>query len=230
MSKALSKSKPARRLKKIFLVDDHPVFRGGLAELLKREGDFTICGEADNALDALAAIERLKPDLALVDIGLPGKSGLELIKDLQSACRDTDVLVVSMYDETLYAERVLRAGGRGYIMKAAGPDKILQAVRQVLDGDVFVSAKVSNRIVEGVSGRRSKEATPISQLTDREFEVLQLIGRGNDNHAIAKRLHLSVKTVDAHRGHIKEKLAFKNGTELISYATRWAEMQGATEA
>ena len=132
-------------------------------------------------------------------------------------------------DETLYAERVLRAGGRGYIMKAAGPDKILQAVRQVLDGDVFVSAKVSTRIVEGVSGRRNKAATPISQLTDREFEILQLIGRGNDNHAIAKQLHLSVKTVDAHRGHIKEKLNFKNGTELICYATRWAEMQGATE-
>lgn len=216
---------------RVFIVDDHPVFREGLVGLVKREPGLTICGEADNAPQALSAIERLAPELVLADISLPGKSGLELIKDILAVRPDTVVLVISMHDETLYAERVLRAGGRGYIMKQEGPDRILQAIRQVLSGQVAVSAKMSIRLLDALSGRRAKNKhlSPISRLTDREFEILQLIGRGRDSHAIARQLNLSVKTVDAHRGHLKEKLDLKNGTELICYAARWVETQSLAE-
>jgi DNA-binding NarL/FixJ family response regulator len=213
--------------KRVFLVDDHPLFREGLVGLIKRERGLTICGEADNAPEALSEVERLKPDLVLVDISLPGKSGLELIKDILAVCPDTPVLVISMHDEALYAERVLRAGGRGYIMKQEGPDKILQAIRQVLSGQIAVSAKMSVRLLDALSGRgpKSKNKSPISRLTDREFEIFQLIGRGKDSHDIARQLNLSVKTVDAHRGHMKEKLEMTTGTELICYAARWVETQ-----
>ena len=213
--------------KKIFIVDDHPIFREGLASLVRREPCLTICGEADDASQALTAIEKSKPDLVLVDIGLPGRSGLELIKDLRAARPATAVLVVSMHDETLYAERVLRAGARGYIMKQEGPGKMLQAIRQVLDGQIYLSAKMAGRILDAFSGHHTGASSPISQLTDRELEILQLVGQGKDSHAIAKQLNLSFKTVDAHRGHIKEKLDLRNHTELISYAARWVATQAA---
>lgn len=209
--------------RQIFIVDDHPVFREGLVGLVKREADLTVCGEADNAPQALSAIESLKPDLVLADIGLPGRSGLELVKDIRAVSPEMAVLIISMHDETLYAERVLRAGGRGYIMKQEGPEKILQAIRQVLDGQISLSSKMSVRILDSFSDRRAKTSSPIARLTDREFEILQLIGQGKDSHDIAEQLHLSVKTVDAHRGHIKEKLELKSGTELICYAARWVE-------
>jgi DNA-binding NarL/FixJ family response regulator len=213
--------------RKIFIVDDHPVFREGLAVLIGREGDLTVCGEADDASQALACIERLKPDLTLVDLGLPGRSGLELIKDIRAVSSNTALLVISMHDEALYAERVLRAGGRGYIMKQEGPEKILQAIRQVLDGQIYLSKKMAVRILDAFSGRRPRTTSPIGRLTDRELEVLQLVGQGKDSHDIAKQLNLSFKTVDAHRGHIKEKLELKNHTELISYAARWVETQSS---
>jgi len=214
--------------KQIFIVDDHPVFREGLVGLVKRETDLAVCGEADNAPQALSAIESSKPDLVLADIGLPGKSGLELVKDVRAVRPELAVLVISMHDETLYAERVLRAGGRGYIMKQEGPEKILQAIRQVLDGQISVSGKMSARILDALSDRRAKTNSPIARLTDREFEILQLIGQGRDSHAIALQLHLSAKTVDAHRGHIKEKLELESGTELICYAARWMETQSSS--
>jgi DNA-binding NarL/FixJ family response regulator len=216
--------------KQIFIVDDHPVFRDGLVGLVKREADLAVCGEADNAPQALSGIETSKPDLVLADIGLPGKSGLELIKDLRAMRPEMAVLVISMHDETLYAERVLRAGGRGYIMKQEGPEKMLQAIRQVLDGQIYLSRKMSARILDALSDRRAKTNSPIARLTDREFEILQLIGQGKDSHAIAEQLHLSVKTVDAHRGNIKEKLELESGTELICYAARWVETQPSGEA
>jgi DNA-binding NarL/FixJ family response regulator len=222
MTKTLPKREERQRL---FIVDDHPVFREGLQVLIQRELGLTVCGEAENAPQALKPIEQLKPELVLADIGLPGRSGLELIKDIRAVCPETMVLVISMHDEALYAERVLRAGGRGYIMKQEGPNKILQAIHQVLSGQISLSPKMSDRLLEALSGRRGQKESAISGLTDREVEVFQMIGQGKDSHAIARQLNLSVKTVDAHRGHLKEKLDLKTGTELICYAARWLETQ-----
>jgi DNA-binding NarL/FixJ family response regulator len=201
-----------------------------LAGVIRREPDLEICGEADSAAEALSAIERAKPDLVLADIGLPGKSGLELIKDILSVNPDAAVMVISMYDESLYAERVLRAGGRGFVMKQEGPERILQAIRDVLGGQLCLSRKMSARVLEAFSGRRPKDNSPIACLTDRELEVLQLLGRGKDSHDIARQLHLSFKTVDAHRGHIKEKLNLQTATELICFAARWVEAEQAPGA
>ena len=222
MAKQLRKQSQKKR---ILIVDDHPLFREGLVGLVKREPDWTVCGEADTASEALTATERLKPDLVLADIGLPGRSGLELIKDLRAACPEMAVLAISMHDESLYAERVLRAGGRGYIMKQEGPEKMLQAIRQVLSGQIYLSGKMSVRILDALAGGSAKASSPISRLTDRELEILQLVGQGNDSHIIAGQLHLSVKTVDAHRSNIKQKLNLKTGTELICYAARWLATQ-----
>lgn len=187
----MAKQLPAQpERKQIFIVDDHPVFREGLVGLVKREADLAVCGEADNAPQALAGIEQLKPDLVLVDIGLPGKSGLELTKDLRAMLPAIAVLVISMHDETLYAERVLRAGGRGYIMKQEGPEKILQAIRHVLDGQISVSGKMSGRILHALSNPRARTDSPIAQLTDREFEIFQLIIRGGGGGVLLDRLSI----------------------------------------
>jgi DNA-binding NarL/FixJ family response regulator len=160
-----------------------------------------------------------------VDLSLPGRGGLELIKDVLAVRPETAVLVISMHDEALYAERVLRAGGQGYIMKQEGPEKMLEAIRIVLAGQIYLSGKMSSRILGVLSGRRPETASALSRLTDRQLEILQLTGEGNDSHTIAKMLHLSFKTVDAHRAQIRERLGLKNYTELISYAARWVETQ-----
>ncbi len=209
--------------RRILIVDDHPMTRRGLAELINQEADLTVCGEAADATRALEACKTLKPDLALVDITLPQKSGLVLIKDIRLWSPDVLVLALSMHDETLYAERVLRAGGHGYIMKNEGGDKLLVAIRQVLGGKTYVSEGVSARIVDAFAGRR-KEAgdSSLGRLTDREFEVFQLIGQGLPTAEIGNRLHLSPKTVDSHRLHIKEKLQLQSLPELMRYAVRWA--------
>ena len=212
--------------KRVLIVDDHPVFRAGLAALVNLETDLTICGEADDAAQGMTAIERLKPDLVLMDMSLPDKSGLELLKDVRAMHPGLPVLIISMHDEAHYAERVLRAGGRGYIMKQAGPDKVILAIRKVLGSGVFVSEKISALILDNLSNQAGRSATARpSKLTDREFEILRLIGQGREPQDIANHLHLSIKTVDTHRGHIKAKLGLKNGTELIHYATRWVSEQ-----
>jgi DNA-binding NarL/FixJ family response regulator len=216
----------AARKHRILIVEDHPVFRDGLAQLIEQEGDLSVCGKANDAAQALRVIASARPDLVLVDIGLPGKSGLELIKDLNALHSGMPVLVISMHEESLYAERALRAGGRGYIMKHESPENTLRAIRQALDGQMCISAKLAPAIFSSLSGRRPKKAnSPISRLSDREFEVLDLLGQGKDSHTIAQELHLSFKTVDAHRARIKEKLNLRNSTELISYAARWVETQ-----
>lgn len=214
--------------KRILIVDDHPMMREGLAQLISHESDLMVCGEAENANQALEIIHRSKPDLVLLDISLAGKSGLELIKDIQAMHSDLLVLVISMHDESLYAERVLRAGGRGYIMKQEGGKKLMQAIRQVLNGQIYVSEKMSAKILETFSGRRPESNRPtVESLTDREFEVFQLIGQGKTTREIAQQLHVSVKTVEVHRINIKQKLSLETAMELIRYAVRWVEAQAA---
>jgi DNA-binding NarL/FixJ family response regulator len=218
------KSQPVRT--SILIVDDHPMMRQGLAALINNEPDLTVSAEAENAAQAMAAISAHRPDLVIADITLPDKSGLELIKDIQTLHTGLRVLVISMHDESLYAERVLRAGGRGYIMKQEGGRKLMEAIRQVLAGKVYVSEKMSARILEMMSGARgAASASPVERLTDREFEVFQLIGQGKGTREIAARLHLSVKTIEVHRLHIKEKLELKTAPELIRFAVRWTETQ-----
>ena len=213
--------------KQVLIVDDHPMMRQGLAQLINSEPDLAVCCETDTARQAFDAISGSNPDLALVDISLPDKSGLELIKDIRALRPELPVLVVSMHDESLYAERVLRAGGRGYIMKQEGGKKLMEAVRQVLAGRVYVSEKMSARILDIFSGRRQAGAgSPVERLTDREFEVFQFIGRGESTREIAKRLHLSIKTVEVHRANIKAKLSLKTATDLMRFAIRWADAQG----
>jgi DNA-binding NarL/FixJ family response regulator len=213
--------------KRILIVDDHPMTRQGIADWIRREHDLTVCAEAQNAAQALDAVLKCKPDLVLTDITLPGKSGLELIKDLRALQPDLPILVVSMHDESLYAERVLRAGARGYVMKHESGDVIIWAIRQVLSGKPYVSEQMSTRILEGISGRPlATQCSVIGPLSDRELEVFRLIGQGLSTHQIASRLHLSAKTVDTHRANIKDKLGIKSVSELISYAARWALQEG----
>ncbi len=218
--------KAAKTRKQVLIVDDHPMMREGLAQLINHEPDLCVCGEADSAAQALDAIAASKPDLALIDISLPGRSGLELIKDIHTLYPELRLLVVSMHDEALYAERVLRAGGRGYIMKQEGGKKLMQAMRQVLNGQIYVSEKISAKILEIFSGQKNeKGASPMERLSDREFEVFQLIGQGHATREIAQRLHLSVKTVEVHRANIKKKLDLKTGADLVRQAIRLAEAQ-----
>jgi DNA-binding NarL/FixJ family response regulator len=213
--------------KRILVVDDHPMMRQGLAQLVGAETDLVVCGEAENAESALDCLKTLRPDLVLADISLPGKNGLELIKDFQALQPGLPVLVISMHDESLYAERVLRAGGRGYVMKQEGGKKLMLAIRQVLGGQIYVSEKMSALILEIFSGRRGgAESSPVENLTDREFEVFQLVGEGKGTRDIAEKLHLSVKTVDVHRTNIKKKLKLESATELIRFAVRWSETPG----
>ena len=218
---------PSSPRKRILLVDDHPFMRAGLAALIDRQPDMQVCAEAGNPAEALQAIAREKPDLVLSDLTMPGRSGLEFIKDLKAEHTELAVLIMSMHDETVFAERALRAGARGYIMKEAGGENLLDALRQVLRGEVYVSPRMSARIIGGLSGDKPRgSSSPIESLTDREFEVFQLIGQGKSTRDIAAQLHLSPKTVDVHRANIKEKLGLTDVTALIRHAVRWVETQG----
>ncbi len=211
--------------KRIFLVDDHPVFRDGLRQLIATDRQLAVCGEAGSAEEALGQIPVLQPDLVTTDVSLPGKSGMDLLRDLQALRPELPVLVISMHDEAAHAEHVLRAGGRGYIMKKESPGKMLEAIQQVLRGKVAVSEKMASEILEGLARSRPREgaASAVGRLTGREFDVFRMIGEGHDTHDISLSLHLSVKTVDTHRAHIRGKLGLGNNTELIRYAVRWAE-------
>jgi DNA-binding NarL/FixJ family response regulator len=210
----------------ILIVDDHPMMRQGLAQLINNEPDLSVGGEAETVEQALAALSRTAPDLVLADISLGGRSGLELIKDVQALRPDLPVLIISMHDESLYAERVLRAGGRGYIMKQEGGKKLMEAIRQILAGKIYVSGKMSAKLLEVFSGRRpGRGGSPIEKLTDREFEVFELVGQGKGTRKIAEQLHLSVKTVEVHRLHIKEKLQLEDAPSLVRFAVRWVESQ-----
>ncbi len=214
------------RKKRLFILDDHPMMREGLAQLINNESDLSVCGEAGTGREAVAQVARLKPDLLLADISLPDKSGLEVIKDVHSFLPNLLVLVISMHDESIYAERVLRAGARGYIMKQEGGKKLLQAIRRVLEGQIYVSENMSVKLLESFSGHGEQTGrTPLENLTDREFEVLQLLGQARGTREIAEQLHLSMKTVEAHRANIKHKLGLKTASELLRYAVRSLETQ-----
>jgi len=215
--------------KRILIIDDHPMMRQGLAQLINQEPDLYVAWEAGNAAQAMNVISASTPDIIIADISLPDKNGLELIKDIRVLC-GTPILVISMHDEKLYAERVLRAGGRGYIMKQEGGKILMEAVRQVLNGQIYVSGRMSARILESLSGRRLEVSdSPMEQLSDREFEVFRLIGEGQGTRDIARKLHLSVKTVEAHRANIKEKLNLQSATKLVRYAVRWVEAEGTAD-
>jgi len=209
------------------VVDDHPIMRQGLCALIAAEPDLSVCGEAESAESAMEVVPREKPDLVIADITLPGRNGIELIKDLHSVVPEIPVLVLSMHDEAIYAERVLRVGGRGYVMKQEGGLKLMEAIRKVLSGQVYVSESTSARILESMAGGgRREEVSSVSSLTDRELEVFEMFGKGLGTREIAQKLHLSVKTVEVHRSNIKRKLGLDTANALVRYAVRWVESEG----
>lgn len=211
---------------KILLVDDHPLVREGLANLINQQSDFEVCGEAGNEPLALELIRTVQPDVSIVDISLENGSGIELIKSIKALHPAVTVLVLSMHEESLYAERALRAGARGYIMKREAAKKIIQGIRSVLAGQLYVSDKIAAMMNEKyVEGRTAATASPIEQLSNRELEVFQLMGLGNNNRQIADHLHIGFKTVQAYCARIKEKLKLANATELLREAVRWHESQ-----
>ena len=207
--------------RRIFVVDDHPIVRQGLAQLINSETDLVVCGQGEDAYQSLRSIREARPDLALVDISLKDSDGIELLKELRAAAPELPVLILSMHDESLYAERALRAGARGYIMKQEAPQTLLSAVRKVLRGEVYVSDKMGATLLQRiVGGRKAAGDLPMDRLTDRELEIFRMIGAGQSVKEIADKLCLSVKTVEAHREHMKEKLNLKSSAELLRFAIR----------
>jgi len=207
---------------KVLIVDDHPIVRQGLAQLINRKPDMVVCGEAEEDQHALEQIEAKKPEIALVDLTLKGSSGMSLIKQIKERFPQTHVIVVSMHDESLYAERALRAGAAGYVMKQEATDKVLTAIDRVLQGHIYVSDKIANQMMRRVAGRESDHRdSDISKLTDRELEVFQLIGQGHGTRQIAEMLHRGIKTIETFRGNIKKKLHLSSSTELVKHAVHW---------
>ena len=213
-------------MKKIVIVDDHPIVLEGFKKLINSEADFDVVGTAESAVEAVDIITDKKPDVAMIDLSLKESSGIELIKDLQVMCPDVRILVVSLHDEEIYAERVLRAGARGFIMKAEAVDDIINAVRKVAAGEIYLSAKMQSRMLENMaSGRKTSTLNPIDILSDRELEVFQMIGNGMKTKNIAEQLNLSVKTIETYKSHLKIKLQLKDGVELIQRAVEWEMKQ-----
>jgi DNA-binding NarL/FixJ family response regulator len=209
---------------KVLIVDDHPILRKGLAMLINQEADLIVIAEADNAQKALEMIDKHKPDMLIVDISLPGIDGIELIKTVKLRYRNLPSLVVSMHDETLFAERALRAGARGYIMKQEALERVLVAIRRILAGEIFVSDKITTNMLEklvSVDGTATNSA--VGLLSNRELTVFRMIGQGIKTSQIAEKLHLSVKTIESYRSHIKEKLKLNDGTDLLKYAIQWVQ-------
>jgi len=220
-------SESPERKTKVVIVEDHPLFRERLTLLINKELDMEVCGETDNIREAMEIIEAKKPDAAVVDITLKGSSGLELLKDLKAREIELPVLVLSMHDESLYAERVIRAGAKGYITKDEASDKVMQAIRKVVTGEIYLSEGITARILKNVmDGKGAGEGPALNRLTDRELEVFQLIGKGKATREIAETLNLGLTTIDTYRARIKEKLNIKNATELVHQATEWMREQG----
>ena len=214
--------------KRIVLVDDHPLFRKGLEELIHSDGNFAVCGEAGNAAEAMEVIRTLNPDLAIVDLSLPGANGIELIKNIRAEFSKLPILVLSMHDESLYALRALRAGAEGYVMKHEAMTNVIQAIREVFNGRPYLSPAMAAQVITKFAHRNAEgETDPVERLSDRELEILELIGKGNEVRQIAKLLHLSPKTVETHRAHIKDKLDLKNSREVARFALQWLNARNA---
>jgi DNA-binding NarL/FixJ family response regulator len=207
----------------VLLVEDHPMFRERLASVISKNGDMCVCGEADNVVDALRRAESLRPDIAIVDITLRGSNGLDFLKDLKARGIDLPVLVLSMHDEAIYAERVLRAGARGYITKYEASSEVMAAIEQVLNGQIYLSREMTARMLGLIADGRKGDPGDINALTDRELEVFQRLGRGQNARDIAAALHVGITTVDTYRARIKEKLGLKNGNELQRRAMEWVQ-------
>ena len=214
----------------VFVVDDHPIFRHGIVQLINTEPDFFVCGEASSAPQALSALRTVDADAAVLDVSLQGTNGIELLKQIRAEHPDLPVLMLSMHDEKHYALRALRAGAAGYIMKREDGDTFLSALRRVVAGETVVSPTFGQELIyRVVSSETSQSDSPINVLTDREVEVLQLIGEGRSSREIAVNLNLSVKTVESHRLHMKEKLRLKNAAELVRFATDWVAQQSESD-
>ena len=209
--------------KEIFIVDDHPLMRKGMAMTLDNSVEFTVCGQAESAEEALNQIPSLKPDGCVVDISLPGMNGIELVKNLLAQLPDLKILVVSRHDEELYAERAIRAGAKGYLMKLEAGDVLVSAVRQVMNGGIYLSDSIGSQLIMKIASGQSAGDNPLEILSDRELEVFELTGRGESTKEIAQRLHVSVKTIDTYRARIKEKMHLKSANELMRRAVQWVE-------
>jgi DNA-binding NarL/FixJ family response regulator len=212
--------------KRILIVEDHPLFRGMLVQLIDKELGMKVCGEADNIKDAMSIIEKARPDVAIVDLTLQGSSGLELVKDVKARGINMPILVLSMHEEKLYAERVLRAGGRGYISKHAAPSDVISAIRKVVDGGIYLSEEFTGAVLERLGrGDKLELQSPMELLTDREIEVFQLVGKGMNSREIAEKLNLGVTTVDSYRQRIRSKMGLKNAAALYRRAAQWVVEQ-----
>ena len=208
--------------KTVFLVDDHPIVRQGLTLLINQEADLAVCGEAEEMHSALVAILAVRPDILIVDISLNGPDGLELLRNIRIKVPRLPVLILSMHDESVYAERALRVGANGYIMKQEATEKVLVALRRILSGEIYVSEKIANSMLQHyVHGTNSAPHSSVAELTNRELEVFRLIGEGHGTRQIADELHLSVKTVESYQAHIKEKLSLRSARELVQHAVQW---------
>ena len=213
---------------RVFIVDDHPLVRQGLAQIIGSQEDLEVCGEAEDSSSAMRGIDSAKPDVIIVDISLQGNNGLELIKNVKAIHERIPILVFSMHDESIYAQRALRAGAKAYVMKKESSEKIVEAIRKILKGEIYVSSRVADQVLHQIVNGPSNSATsPVDRLTDRELEVVQLIGRGLSTREIAESLHLSVKTIESHRAHVKEKLNLRNATELVQFSVQWVDQQNA---
>ncbi len=208
--------------RRILVVDDHPIVRQGLALLINRESDLVVCGEAEEAMGALHALASARPDVLIVDISLNGPDGLDLLKTIRTTHPTLPVLILSMHDESIYAERALRAGANGYIMKQEATEKVLVAVRRILIGEVYVSDGIANKMLKHyITGSGTLRSSSIAELSDRELEVFRLIGEGHGTRQIAEELHISIKTVESYQAHIKEKLSLRSARELMQHAIQW---------
>ena len=218
-----------RRVRRVLIVDDHPIVRQGLRRVMENEDDLTVCGEAETARDARTAIKELNPDVVIADISLKQGDGIELVRDVRAHYPHLPILVLSMHDETIYAERMLSAGANGYIMKQAASDQFLISLRRVLDGNIYVSEAVGNNMIQKfATGGSYTSANPIDRLSNRELQILHMIGKGMSTRETAHALNLSIKTVESHRQRIKRKLNLTTGTQLVQYAVNWFTGREAT--